>query len=288
MTIDLLIGLVTLAILYALEAVLPFYRDRRDRLAHGLRNGGLALTAGAVGALQAPLTLAVMALTAGAGFGLTHWLTPVLTTQLVPSVLAALLTGALVFVLFDLWMYLWHRMNHRLSLLWRFHQVHHTDTAMDATTALRFHPGEIILSNLLRLPVIALLGMGMVHLLVYQSVMLVVILFHHSNLRVPDWLDHGLRPLLVPPSLHRVHHSHLRVETDSNYGTVFSVWDRLFGSLVIRPDPEAIEFGTGRRDGPQWQGVGRLLSLPLRPLRDGDAIATASAARGDPTAAGGA
>lgn len=292
MSIDLIIGLIVLTVLIALETLLPFYRGRRQRLQHGLRNGALALTAGAIGAVMAPLTLAVMALTAAHGFGLVHWLSAPLThwfaqgpladlsgTADRAALLAALCCGVLVLVLFDLWMYLWHRLNHQVPLLWRFHQVHHTDPAMDATTALRFHPGEILLSNLLRLPVIAVLGMGLTHLLVYQVAMLPVIMLHHSNVRIPDWLDHGLRALLVPPSLHRVHHSDRRGETNSNYGTVFSIWDRLFGTLVIRPDLQSIRFGTGRMDGPQWQGVRQLLWLPLRRLREDEAATrTGSAA----------
>jgi sterol desaturase/sphingolipid hydroxylase (fatty acid hydroxylase superfamily) len=97
--------------------------------------------------------------------------------------------------------------------------------------------------------------------------MIAVILFHHSNLRVPDALDHRLRQFMVPPSMHRVHHSQLRSETNSNYGTVFSFWDRLFGSYRTRARYDDIRFGIGSYDASDWQGPLRLLALPLQPLR---------------------
>lgn len=260
MTTDLIIGLIALTILLVLEATMPFYLGREQRLRHGLRNGTLAALNGALGALLAPLLLGAIAFAEQHGIGLLHWIS-------LDGLLGAVLALALAVLLFDLWMYAWHRANHEIPVLWRFHQVHHTDPAMDATTALRFHPGELLISSLLNPLVVLALGMGLTQLIVYKSVMLVIILFHHSNVRVPSTLDARLRPLIVPPSMHRVHHSMIPRETNSNYGTVFSFWDRLFGSFRLRSDLQQIVFGTGHHDEPAWQTLVCLLRLPLAPTR---------------------
>ncbi|MGB5833285.1 MAG: sterol desaturase family protein [Thiohalocapsa sp.] len=255
MSYDTIVGLSVLALLFALEGALPFYRNGPNRYAHAMRNFALALIAGALGALLAPLVVLSTKLAAEQGIGLCNLI------DAHPAV-----CGVVTFLLFDLWMYAWHRANHEIAFLWRFHRVHHTDPAMDSTTALRFHPGEILFSTLMNGLVLAALGMSLAVLAFYKAVMVTVILFHHSNLRVPDSLDHALRRVVVPPSMHRVHHSELRAETNSNYGTIFSFWDRLFGSYRTRKSYDDIRFGIGAYDGPDWQRPLRLLALPLRPL----------------------
>jgi sterol desaturase/sphingolipid hydroxylase (fatty acid hydroxylase superfamily) len=249
---DIWLAPLVLATLFLLEAVIPFYAGRDQRLRHAGRNLTLAVISGAVASAMTPLVIAAFAFSARAEVGLTYWLG-------LPSLAAAVTT----FVLFDLWMYAWHRMNHRLPFLWRLHRVHHTDPAMDATTAFRFHPGEMALSTLANCFVFVLLGMDLETFLVYKAAMVVVILIHHSNLAVPDHLDRAMCLLLVPPSMHRVHHSEPRIDTDSNYGTLFPYWDRLFGSFRRRNDLEAIRFGIGAFSSDDWQGPLRLLKLPF-------------------------
>jgi sterol desaturase/sphingolipid hydroxylase (fatty acid hydroxylase superfamily) len=252
MTPDVWVGLVVLPLLFLLEGLRPFYAMRRHRWRHAGRNLGLGLVSGLVGALVAPLLVLIIAWSNEAEIGLRHWL------GLGP------IAGALAaFVLFDFWMYLWHRANHRIDLLWRLHRVHHTDTAMDASTALRFHPGEILLSSLANVVIFLLLGMTLTVYIAYKAVMIAVILFHHSNVAIPPRLDGMLGLLMVPPSMHRVHHSERRAETDSNYGTLFSVWDRLLGSFRRRLDQQAIRFGIGRFGDDAWQRPLALLRLPL-------------------------
>ena len=252
MTADLWVGTIVLPLLFLLEGLRPFYTGRRHRWRHAGRNLGLGLVSGLLGALVTPLLLLAMTWADAAGIGLRHWL------GLGP------VAGAIVlFILFDCWMYLWHRANHRIGLLWRLHRVHHTDTAMDATTALRFHPGEILLSSLTNAVVFVVLGMTLSVFIAYKAAMIAVILFHHSNVAIPARLDRALDLVLVPPSMHRVHHSQRRIETDSNYGTLFSVWDRLFGSFRRRADVQAIRFGIGRFGDDAWQRPLALLRLPL-------------------------
>ncbi len=250
-----LIGLIALGLVFLLEGLIPFYAGRSDRYAHGLRNLSLALIAGMVGVLMTPLLSWSVQLAARHDLGRCN-----------PIAIHPVACGVLTFVLFDLWMYAWHRMNHRIPFLWRFHRVHHTDPALDSTTALRFHPVEVLISTVLNCVLLVVLGMGLEVFALYKSVMVVVILFHHSNLRIPPHLDHGLRWVIVPPSLHRVHHSNLRWETDSDYGTIFSFWDRLFGSYRTRRTYHDIRFGIGRYDSRDWQRPLQLLALPFRPL----------------------
>ncbi|MFE8032451.1 sterol desaturase family protein [Thiohalocapsa marina] len=252
MTPDLWVGLITLALLFLAEGIAPFYLDRTHRLRHGGRNLALALVGGGIGAAFAPAMLWAMQTAATQGWGLAHWLA-------LPTWAGALIA----FVLFDLWMYIWHRLNHRVPLLWRLHRVHHSDPAMDATTALRFHPGEILISSLLNLPLLMLIGMTLDTLILYKAVMFVVILLHHSNVALSPGLDRALGRVCVPPSMHRVHHSERRAETDSNYGTILPYWDRLFGSYRQRADLADIRFGMGRFVEPRWQRLAGLLQIPL-------------------------
>jgi len=254
-----LIGLIALVLVFLLGGLIPFYADRNDRYSHGLRNLSLALAAGVIGILMTPLVLWSVRLAARHDLGLCNLIA-----------IYPVACGLLTFVLFDLWMYVWRRMNHQLPFLWRFHQVHHTDPALDSTTALRFHPVEVLISTALNCVLMIALGMSLEVFALYKSVMVVVILFHHSNLRISPHLDSWLRWVIVPPSLHRVHHSNLRWETDSDYGTIFSFWDQLFGSYRTRHTYHDIRFGIGRYDSPDWQRPLRLLVLPLRPLAPGD------------------
>ena len=148
-------------------------------------------------------------------------------------------------LLLDAWTYAWHRLNHRVPFLWRFHRLHHADCAMDVTTASRFHTGEIILSSILRLPVLALIGCRIEELALYEVLMFTVVQFHHANIGLPEWLDRRLRAVIVTPSLHKIHHSLIRAECDSNYSSLFSWWDRIFRTQKTTRDQRRIVFGVG-------------------------------------------
>jgi sterol desaturase/sphingolipid hydroxylase (fatty acid hydroxylase superfamily) len=123
--------------------------------------------------------------------------------------------------------YVWHRANHRVPLLWRFHQVHHADTSFHATTGLRFHPGELLLALPVRLGVILLLGVPPAGVLVFELVFGVANLVEHANLELPRRAEFRLRRALITPSLHRAHHVADWRELNTNFGTILSVWDRL-------------------------------------------------------------
>jgi sterol desaturase/sphingolipid hydroxylase (fatty acid hydroxylase superfamily) len=161
-------------------------------------------------------------------------------------------------------MYWWHRLNHRIPFLWRFHRMHHSDPRMDVTTANRFHIGEIALSSILRLPVIALLGLQLWELALYELAMFSVVQLHHANVALPGWLDRALRWIIVTPFMHKVHHSRWRPETDSNYSSLFSFWDRLFRTFRLRDDPRTLRLGLDEFDSPKDHTLVGLLATPIR------------------------
>ncbi len=136
-------------------------------------------------------------------------------------------------LILDLWIYYWHRLNHEWQFLWRFHQVHHLDETLDTSSAFRFHFGEVLLSSLVRALVIALLGISLSSVIIFETVVLACSIFHHSDARIPARIERWLSRLIITPSLHWVHHHAIRKDTDSNYGTLFSFWDRLFRSKSL-------------------------------------------------------
>ena len=137
----------------------------------------------------------------------------------------------LTFLLLDLWRYWEHRLFHRIPLLWRLHLVHHSDTEIDVTTSERHHPLEFLLGTAVMMALIAALGLPAHAVGLYLLTATVVALYSHANLRLPAGMDRRLRQFIVTPSVHAVHHSDLQRQTDSNYGSVLTVWDRLFGTL---------------------------------------------------------
>lgn len=138
-------------------------------------------------------------------------------------------------VLLDLAIYLQHLMFHAVPLFWRLHQVHHADIDFDVTTGVRFHPLEILLSMGIKFLIIVTLGPPVVAVLIFETLLNVTAMFNHSNIALPKRLDKALRTVLVTPDMHRIHHSIERIETDSNFGFCFSVWDRLLGTYCEAP-----------------------------------------------------
>jgi len=150
------------------------------------------------------------------------------------------------FLLADFFMYWWHRLNHILPFLWYFHRFHHQDRKLNTTSSVRFHTGELILSYILKVPFFLLIGISVNTLLLYGLVFAIVVTLHHSNIRIGDKLDRILRKFIVSPKMHRIHHSVIRSETDSNYSSVLPYWDLLFGSYIWQVK-EPIEFGINRK-----------------------------------------
>ena len=149
----------------------------------------------------------------------------------------------IVGVLFiDLFMYWWHRANHEWKFLWLFHKFHHQDEKLNSTSALRFHTGELLLSYIFKLFFFSLIGISVSSILVHSIILFPIILFHHSNLKISERFDLFLRKFVVTPRMHRIHHSVIKSETNSNYSSFLPYWDMIFNSYVKRP-AKNIEFG---------------------------------------------
>jgi len=167
-------------------------------------------------------------------------------------------------LLMDLWMYLWHLMNHKVPVLWRFHRVHHADPNMDVTTASRFHTGEIILSSALRIGVIMIMGLYLWELLLYETIMFAVVQFHHADIALPERLDKALRLFIVTPAMHKVHHSRWQPETDSNYSSLFSFWDRIGKTFRLHNPLKTLRIGLDEFDRDEDKKVKGLFTMPFR------------------------
>jgi sterol desaturase/sphingolipid hydroxylase (fatty acid hydroxylase superfamily) len=145
------------------------------------------------------------------------------------------LAFAASFLALDLAVWLSHVASHKIPVLWRIHRMHHSDIDFDVTTAIRFHPIEILLSMIWKLAVVVALGAPAASVLLFEIVLNGGAMFNHANIRLPLRLDRILRFAIVTPDMHRVHHSSDRRETDSNYGFNFSFWDRMFSTYVAQP-----------------------------------------------------
>ena len=257
-----LVAAVALAALWAVESLAPMFSGRTRRVSHIATNLMLAAINALIASAFAFAILGVTNWAHDRSFGLLN-LTPL------PTWLHWL--GAIV--LFDCWQYWWHRLNHRVPLLWRFHAVHHSDAELDVSSGVRFHAGEIVLSFLTRLAVLPLLGVTLPELLLYEAISLPVILFHHSNLRLSNRADRRLRWLIVTPWMHYVHHSRWQPETDSNYTSLLSIWDRLFGSFRLREKPSEIQLGLENYEEREWRRLPGMLVSPFKKPRARESVA---------------
>ena len=250
---DIILGLLVIA-LFVLETVIPFKSSILSRWVHIRRNVVVSLISqGAALALTVVLIMPAFRWVEGGGVGLQAWLP-----------WPGLIGPVFVFLAFDFWIYWWHRLNHRFSLLWKFHRMHHSDPLLDFSSAFRFHPGEIIISTGLNALVIIALGMTLRQFLAYKIFFHAVVLFHHSNIAVPQRLDRWLMAVVVTPAMHRLHHSTDWAESNSNFASLFSFWDRLSQTFRKREFLD-IEYGLDRFMEEEWQQVKGLLRVPFAP-----------------------
>jgi sterol desaturase/sphingolipid hydroxylase (fatty acid hydroxylase superfamily) len=221
------------------ETVSPAYRQAEHQTARRLANFSLAALHLSL-LLVLPLTQVTAAASAKAyGLGLLNQLElPSVAVLGVTCILASLIA------------YLTHVILHKVPMFWRFHAVHHDDSEVDASTTLRHHPGEILLIASIQTPIVVLLGLDPAALVILYTCEWLHGLFAHANIRLPKRIDVALGYILVTPAIHAIHHSANREDADSNFGAMFSGWDRLFGTFrasakaMPRPDGEAESVGT--------------------------------------------
>lgn len=246
-----------LLVFYLWESIAPFFKHRHHRIRHAGRNLTIAgINIVVLVFVFSGITVTVAAFTENYRIGILHWLE---SPSLVHAVAA--------FVLIDIWTYWWHRFNHGIPFLWRFHRMHHSDPEMDVTTAIRFHTGEVTISSILRLILIPVIGIPIWVLILYDILLLASTQFHHANIALKSSVDRFIRLFIVSPNMHKIHHSKAQIETDSNFTSLFSIWDRIFGTFRKRLNYLEIQFGLNEFEGDESQSVKGLLNTPFRKLR---------------------
>ena len=254
------IRLIAFASVFAVMAAWEMLAPRREQqLGRGTRwpsNMGIVVLDTVLVRLLFPTTAVGLALLAEAqGWGLLH----ALGLPVWASVLLAIMA-------LDFAIYLQHVLFHAVPALWRLHRIHHADLEFDVTTGARFHPIEILLSMGLKLGVVAALGAPAVAVLIFEVLLNATAMFNHSNVRMPAWVDSVLRWVVVTPDMHRVHHSIIARETNSNFGFNLPWWDRLFGTYRAQPTAghDAMIIGIEQFREPREQRLDRMLTQPFR------------------------
>lgn len=238
-----------------LERRRPLRRAREPETRRDLRNLAVAAASAlAVRLVERPLVQPLARLVERRRWGLLRRLR-----------LPTWLERTLALLLLDYTLYLWHVQTHRRPWLWRFHVVHHADLDLSASTALRFHFAEMALSAPWRAAQVALIGVSPAALSLWRTALLVSILFHHSNLRLPLALERRLVRFVVTPRMHGVHHSIVPEETGSNWSSGLTLWDRLHGTLRLDVPQSAVQIGVPAWRRPAELGLSRLLKLPFEP-----------------------
>lgn len=242
-----------LALLMVAERCWP-YRGDAVYAVRQLHNVALVL----IGTLMARLLLPLSAVAAAqfaahSGYGLFQWWTLPWWLSTVASL-----------VLLDLAIYVQHRLFHVLPWMWRLHRVHHSDERFDVSLGVRFHPLELLLSLLFKVAVVSALGAPVLAVVLFELLLSASALYTHADTTLPSAVDRRLRAVLVTPDMHRIHHSQQRIETDSNYGSVLSVWDRCFGSYrdTAASNPRTMALGIAGQNQPR--GLLGLLLMPFR------------------------
>ncbi|MDD9910108.1 MAG: sterol desaturase family protein [Ahrensia sp.] len=184
----------------------------------------------------------------------------------VPIWLAVLIS----FIALDFAIWFSHLLSHKVPVFWRFHRMHHSDRDIDVTTAIRFHPIEIVLSMMWKVLWVIALGAPAVAVIIFEIALNGTAMFNHSNLKLPLGLDRLLRLVVVTPDMHRVHHSSINRETDSNYGFNLPWWDRLFGTYIDQPElgHDGMEIGLAEWQDERPLQLGWSLSVPFREQSD--------------------
>lgn len=241
-----------------LEYGLPFYRSRYNKIKHLGVNLFFTGTTILINFLMAFLLLRTSDWAIAHGFGVLQWL---------PEMPLALYVIVGLLLLDFIGAYLVHWAQHKIKWMWRFHLIHHTDPNVDTTTANRHHPIESVFRFTFTIMATFLAGAPMYLVMLYQTLSAGLSQFNHANFQTPVWLDKAFSWAIVTPRMHRVHHHYVLPYTDSNYGNIFSFWDRLFGTYSAL-DNDKIVFGIDTHQHPEEQSnIGTLLKIPFQEYR---------------------
>ncbi|HWM24679.1 MAG TPA: sterol desaturase family protein [Chthoniobacterales bacterium] len=253
-----ILALALLVLLFVIERLFPLRKNTRSLLGRLVANLVLsALAFVAAVALVQPAVQWALRWSADKPFGLLHLFSLPVWAEF-----------ALSFLLMDLAFYYWHVANHRVPFLWRFHNVHHIDPDLDVSTAFRFHFGEIALSTVFSVVQVSFIGISPWAFAAYHLVFQTEVLFHHSNWRLPIGFERLLSLVFVTPRMHGIHHSQVERENKSNFGTVFTWWDRLHRTLGLNISQNAIVVGVPGYSRAEDNTAANALLMPFRKQRD--------------------
>jgi sterol desaturase/sphingolipid hydroxylase (fatty acid hydroxylase superfamily) len=243
---------------WMLEGVIPLFRFKYNKLKHAGINLFFTLTTLIVNFAFALAIVKTSDWAVASNFGLLNMVDMPLWLYLLAGMLLLDLVGA----------YFIHWMEHKVKWMWKFHLVHHADTHVDTTTANRHHPGESVFRAAFTLLAVIATGADMWVVMVYQSMSALLSQFNHANFRLPRVVDNTLSWLIVSPNMHKVHHHYTQPLTDTNYGNIFSIWDRIFGTFVYVPDMNTLVYGIDTHMKPEENArIGNLLKIPFQEYR---------------------
>ncbi len=244
---------------WLIEYAVPLFKTEYPKVKHAGINLFFTLTTIVINFLLAMLLLDFTTTwTKENDFGLLNWL-PELTPWLytIIGILLMDLIGA----------YFIHWLEHKVKWMWRFHLVHHSDINVDVTTANRHHPGESVFRFVFTMIAVFILGVPLWMFMLYQSLSVVVSQFGHANIHLPNWLDKILSWVIVTPNMHHVHHHYVLPYSDTNYGNIFAIWDRIFGTYDSLP-PEKLTYGLDTHLAEKEHShIGEILKVPFMPYR---------------------
>lgn len=248
-----------LALFWLWESAVPLTRIDYRRWRHAVINLFFTVTTIVVNFALAFVLLLAADWAVANRFGLLHW------APALPFWCSTLL-GLLGLDLISAWFAHW--VQHKTPVLWRFHLIHHSDTHVDTTSANRHHPGESVVRFAFTTLAVLVMGAPMWMVMLYQSLSALLSQFNHANIVLPPWLDRAMSWVIVSPDMHKVHHHYVLPYTDSNYGNIFSVWDRLFGTFLTMERGTVVYGVDTHMDPREHEHIGPLLAMPFWPPRN--------------------
>lgn len=247
-----------IVLFWVLEGVLPLFSTAYRRYRHAALNAVFTLTTMIVNFSLAFLIVQSADLATSMEIGVMHWVSS-------PLWLSVLL-GVMVLDLISAWLI--HLIEHKVAWMWKFHLIHHTDTHVDVTTALRHHPGESVFRAVFTMLAVFAAGAPIAVVFIYQTASALFSQFNHANFRIPRALDRALSWIIVTPDMHKVHHHFQQPLTDTNYGNIFSIWDRIFRTFAEVRHPKKIVYGVDTHmEESEHESVRNLMTIPFQPYR---------------------
>ena len=244
--------IIYITVFLTLEHFWPHSKNRKNRIKHLLNNSGLLLIATATNFFISTILINWVQYVDKSSIGLMNILNFSATVKALSGV-----------IVLDFTSYFIHRFIHKSKILWRFHRVHHSEIDMDSSTSFKFHPLEAIILFPALLTEIGLIGISLPAIVLYNAIILPIFFILHSNFNYPKWVEKIFSPIFATPEFHRVHHSDEQKYTDSNYGDIFSLWDRLFGTFQ-KADPSKLHYGLKEFSDKKTQSFWYMITTPFR------------------------